>query len=133
MKAILLNVMVIFTLHVKAQSALPYQNCVVEPQQSHYNPAPCSIAGQGTMTDLFLIQVGAYREQVNPKPGTIMIPTRTVDPYTGYEAFMYRYYVAAIFPSRLEAETFLTSQHIRGDFCDAIVVPFPFVGVVGYK
>lgn len=113
-----------------SQAQIYYQNCEEEQLKANYPPAPCSIVGKGVETSLFMIQIGVYRTRVNPKEGVIMIPFKASG---DTEGFIFRYYVAAIFPSRLEAETFLTSQHIRGDFCDAIVVPFPFAGVVGYK
>jgi len=118
---------------VYGQSEVQYQDCTAEVQKSAYSPAPCSITGQGIVTDLFLIQVGAYRAMITPKSGTIMIPTSTVDPQTNHEGIMYRYYVAAIFPTRQEAEDFLITQKIKEDFCDAIVVPFPFLGMKGFR
>lgn len=124
----------IFGLTAVSQGTVSYLSC--DPEAVHpYSPAPCSIAGTGVQTTLFMIQVGSYLNWVNPKPGTIMMQFLLDD-----GRLLHRYYIAAIFPSDQEAQAFLTSKRVKEPttsggmgYCDAQVVPYPFAGVIGYR
>ncbi len=118
-----------------SQAVISYLPCA--PEKAHpYTPAPCEITGNGEQTTLFMIQVGAYANWINPKSGTIMIQTLINN--GGVESYMHRYYIAAIFPSEQEAQAFMIQNRVKEPapagmgYCDAQVVVFPFVGVVGY-
>lgn len=119
---------------LSAQVRIDYQgcNCPAENVRA-YTPAPCDISGNGVQTNLFMIQIGAYRNFINPKPNVIVVPTNLYNDLTQTNETMYRYFIAALFPTKEEAEQHIMSTNIRQIYCDAIAVPFPFVGVVAFN
>ena len=114
------------------QVTIDYRNCSAE-QLRQYQAAPCDISGNGKTTGLYMIQVGAYRNFINPKPGIIVVPSTLYDPSTQTNETMYRYFYAAIFDSEENAKQYMASSNLKATYCDAICVPFPFQGVIGYN
>lgn len=114
------------------QVAIDYRNCSVE-QLRQYQAAPCDISGNGKVAALYMIQVGAYRNLINPKPGIIAVPSTLYDSSTQTNETMYRYFYAAIFDSEENAKQYMASSNLKATYCDAIVVQFPFVGVIGFN
>lgn len=122
-KLILVLTFLISSYFAQSQTAIDYTACDTASLRDNYIPAACSIEGKGVPTNLWMIQIGAYIRYINPGPGTIMIPSGN----------LYRYYVAAIFPSREEAKAYINQTKLREQYCDAIDVPFPFMDVIGFK
>jgi len=80
-----------------------------------------------------MIQIGAYRNLINPKPDIIVVSSTLFNPQTQTNEIMYRYFIFAIFPSKEEADQHILTTNMRSVYCDAISVPFPFYGVFGFN
>jgi hypothetical protein len=131
-KNIFLFCFILFSNFTIAQITIDYRNCTVENSRT-YVPAPCDISGNGQQTNLFMIQVGAYRNFINPKPGIIVVPSSLLNTVTNSVEIIYRYYIAAIFPNEQEAQQHIVENNLKNTYCDAMVVPFPFSGVIAYN
>lgn len=127
-----ITILLLFPSMLTAQVSIDYRNCIVENARP-YTPAPCDISGNGVQTNLYMIQIGAYRNFINPQPNIIVVPSTLFNPQTQTNEIMYRYFIAAIFPSKEEADQHILTTNIRSVYCDAISVPFPFSGVFAFN
>lgn len=127
-----ITILLFFPSILSAQFTIDYKNCTVENVRQ-YTPAPCDISGNGVQTNLYMIQIGAYRNFINPQPNIIVVPSTLFNPNTQTNETMYRYFIAAIFPSKQEADQHILTTNMRSTYCDAISVQFPFLGVSAFN
>jgi hypothetical protein len=131
MKKTFLFLVLFFSTFVSyGQVTIDYLDCTSENLRP-YTPAPCAINGSGVRVDLHMIQVGAYRQYITPEAGIMIVPS--VIEGNGTTEMMFRYYYASFFPSKEAAEQFLQNTNFKKRYCDAMVVPIPFQGVIGFN
>lgn len=121
----------LFATNLFGQLSINVTECSTELARP-YVPAPCSIAGHSTRVELHMIQVGAYTNQIVPRPGCIVLESSLYDQTIGQSYNIYRYYIAGFFVSKQEAEKFMVDKKIKDVFCDAIVVPMPIQNMYGF-
>lgn len=130
-KTLLPFIFALCSINTKAQIIVQNKECTTEFAKP-YAPAPCSINGNSEKIQLYLIQIGAYQNPITPKSGTIVLESSVIDQATGSIHLLYRYYIAAIFPFKEEAENYLIKNKLTEVYCDAIIVPFPFQNMYGF-
>ena len=97
--------------------------CDTTVARRDYTPAPCSFMNQGEPFVIYVIQVAAYQATVAGDIGTFVIQFQDVN----------RYYLAAFFTSKQEADKYLLDNNTKSFYCGAMAVPFPFSNMWGFK
>lgn len=94
---------------------ISYMDC--DTLSARYGPpAPCSIEGDGVLSDIWVIKLGTYTNFINPKPMVLVLP------FGG----QYNYYYSLLFSSESDAKKMVPYLVAQG-YCDAYVVIFPLV------
>lgn len=130
-KVFLFFISALFSTSLFSQVSINVTECSTEFSRP-YQPAPCSIAGQSTRVTLYMIQVGAYTNQVIPKPGCIVLESQVYDESMQQSYNIYRYYIAGFFVSKEEAERFIVDKKLKEVFCDAFATPMPILNMYGF-
>ena len=109
-----------------------YRQCIEGTLRDNYQPAPCEITGISIPASIWIIQVGAYRQNITPIPGVMMIPYEL----NRYYLFSFQdvgvYKGSLFFSTREAASSFIQENGLNELFCQVFPAQFPFQDVIAY-